>query len=360
MADNKALTAANRAKKDEFYTQLDDIASELKHYRSLFKDKIVLCNCDDPYESNFFKFFAIKFNSWGLRKLIATCYDSSPIARGELDLDGRGTSKAYKIEISRVDDFNGDGTVDLADVEYLLQNDENSLVLLEGDGDFRSAECVALLREADIVVTNPPFSLFREYVAQLVAYKKKFLIIGNVNAITYKEVFPLIRENEIWFGASIHSGDRKFHVPDSYPLNAAGCGVDENGRKFIRVKGVRWFTNLDYRSRHEMLDLYRHYVPEEYPKYDNYDVIEISKTADIPMDYDGVMGVPITFMDKYCPEQFEIVGMAKRGAGDPALRTKVYTRNDYPNYSDLNATPTLWVNGVLKNTFPRILIKKRG
>ncbi len=325
MADNKSLTAANKAKKDEFYTQLDDIASELKHYAAHFKGKTVLCNCDDPYESNFFKFFASKFNAWGLKKLIATCYKSSPVARGEFDFDGEGVSKAHKIVITKVDDFNGDGAIDILDVEYLLKNDRNTLTLLKGDGDFRSAECVELLKEADIVVTNPPFSLFREYVAQLVQYGKKFLIIGNVNAITYKEVFPLFKENRLWLGASIHSGDRKFHVPDSYPLNAAGCGVDADGRKFIRVKGVRWFTNLDYKSRHEPLDLYKRYTPEDYPKYDNYDAVNVDKTSDIPMDYDGVMGVPITFMDKFCPEQFEIIGLLQSSdeqlAGIPILRS---------------------------------------
>ena len=177
--------------------------------------------------------------------------------------------------------------------------------------------------------------------------------------MTYKEIFPLIMQNKLWLGASIHSGDREFRVPDSYPLRAAGYRVDENGAKYIRVKGVRWFTNLDYEQRHEDLILFRNYTPEAYPKYDNYDAIEVSKTADIPCDYDGAMGVPITFLDKYCPDQFEIIGMAKRGAGDPALKSHVYTKDEYPNYSDLNATPTLWVDGRLKNTYPRILIRKK-
>lgn len=182
---------------------------------------------------------------------------------------------------------------------------------LHGDGDFRSAECIELLKQADIVVTNPPFSLFREYVAQLIAYNKKFLIIGNQNAITYKEIFPLIKGNKLWLGCSIHSGDREFGVPDDYPLMAANSRIDENGKKYIRVKGVRWFTNLDYKERHEELILYKRYNPEEYPKYDNYDAINVDKTADIPCDYDGVMGVPITFLDKYNPEQFEIVEFRK-------------------------------------------------
>ena len=313
---NKNLSDAMRNKKDEFYTQLADIENELRHYRAHFRDKVVLCNCDDPYESNFFKYFALNFNSLGLRKLIATCYDGSPVSGQELSLftfDDEGEDKriAYKVEITEVTDANGDGVVNLADVQYLLQNDRNVLSLLKGNGDFRSAECVELLKETDIVVTNPPFSLFREYVAQLVKYEKKFLIIGNMNAITYKEIFPLIKNNQLWMGPSITSGDRKFWVPDDYELRAAGCGIDETGRKFIRVKGVRWFTNLDHKKRHEDLILYRTYTSEEYPTYDNYDAINVDKTADIPADYDGVMGVPITFLDKYNPAQFEIVKFRK-------------------------------------------------
>lgn len=310
---NKNLNAAKEAKKDEFYTQLVDIENELKHYRHHFYGKVILCNCDDPYESNFFKYFANNFNAFGLKKLIATCYNGSPITGQELPLfaiDEEGNEKkvAYKVEITEVKDVNGDGRVDLADVRYLIQNDKNVLSTLKENGDFRSHECIELLKEADIVVTNPPFSLFREYVAQLMKYEKKFIIIGNMNAITYKEIFPLIKNNLIWLGPSITSGDRKFWVPDDYELRAAGCGIDETGRKFIRVKGVRWFTNLDHKKRHEQLILYRSYTPEEYPKYDNYDAINVNSTKDIPVDYDGAMGVPITFLDKYNPEQFEIIG----------------------------------------------------
>lgn len=306
------LDAAKAAKKDEFYTQLSDIERELQHYWPHFQGKTVLCNCDDPYESNFFKYFALNFNQLGLRRLICTCYNGSPVRGNELLLpfdysDEAPRRQACKVEISEVKDLNGDGAVDLSDVRILLQNDRNVCAPLE-TGDFRSRECIELLEQADIVVTNPPFSLFREYVGQLMEYGKKFLIIGNVNAITYKEIFPLIKENELWLGPSITSGDRKFYVPDSYPLKAAGCGIDESGRRYIRVKGVRWFTNLDHQKRHEEMDLVRRYSPEEYPKYDNYDAIDVSKTADIPRDYDGVMGVPITFLDKYTPEQFEIVG----------------------------------------------------
>ena len=312
MAGNSNLQQANKAKQDEFYTQLVDIEKELRHYKEHFKGKTVFCNCDDPYESNFFKYFAMNFNFLELKKLIATCYDNSPFAGDELPLfapeNTQGKKKAYKIEITEVTDENGDGAIDLADVELLIKNHKNTLTILQGNGDFRSAECIELLKEADIVVTNPPFSLFREYMAQLMQYEKKILIIGNVNSITYKEIFPLIKENRLWLGASIHSGDREFAVPDSYPLAAAGFRIDENGRKYIRVKGVRWFTNLDYPQRHEELVLYKRYTPEEYPKYDNYDAINVSKTVEIPYDYTDVMGVPITFIDKFNPDQFEIIG----------------------------------------------------
>ena len=221
----------------------------------------------------------------------------------------------YKITITEVKDYNQDGAIDLADVQWLLKNRRNTMEFLVNGGDFRTYECMEILSQADIVVTNPPFSLFREYVQLLMNYRKKFLIIGNVNSITYKEIFPLIKSNQIWLGASIHSGDREFRVPDSYPLEAAGCRIDENGTKFIRVKGVRWYTNLDYPQRHEELVLYKRYTPEEYPKYDNYDAINIDKTSDIPYDYEGIMGVPITFLDKYNPEQFEIIKFRKGDDG---------------------------------------------
>lgn len=331
------LHKAKINKADEFYTQLADIEAEMRHYKEQFRDKVVFCNCDDPWESNFFKYFAMNFNFLGLRKLIATSYAGSPVAGEQLSLfEVAGLNEAvvearspHKIEITEVVDEDGDGAVDLADVEWLLRNRRNTLTLLEGDGDFRSAECIRLLKEADIVATNPPFSLFREYVAQLMEYDKKFIIIGNVNAITYKEVFKLIEENRIWLGQSIHSGDREFRVPDSYPLQAAGYRVDENGAKYIRVKGVRWFTNLDFNERHVNITLYKQYTPEEYPRYDNYDAIEVSKTAEIPYDYDGAMGVPITFLDKYNPEQFEIVGITKTWYGGAS---KIY-----PNQIQVNA-----------------------
>lgn len=312
---NKNLNAAKTAKKDEFYTQLADIERELRHYWPHFRDKVVLCNCDAPYESNFFKYFALNFNQLGLKRLICTCYNGSPVQGNELLLRFEGfdmepKKQAYKVEITEVKDLNGDGAVDLSDVRYLLQNDKNVLSTLK-TGDFRDPECVELLKQADIVVTNPPFSLFREYIAQLMEFEKKFLIIGNINAVTYKEVFPLIKDNRLWLGPSITSGDRKFNVPDDYPLNAAGCGVDSDGKRYIRVKGVRWFTNLDHNKRHEELDLVCRYSPEEYPTYDNFDAIEVGSTSDIPYNYSGMMGVPITYLDKYNPEQMEIMGITQ-------------------------------------------------
>ena len=293
---NENLQAARKAKKDEFYTQLTDIESELKHYKEHFQGKTVLCNCDDPRVSNFFHYFSYNFERLGLKKLITTCYKNQ-----NRDLFSQNDSE-QAIYLEYYGDKEGD---------RVPNPEEIGVKRLKGDGDFRSAECIELLKQADIVVTNPPFSLFREYVAQLMEYKKKFLIIGNVNAITYKETFKLIKENQLWMGASIHSGDREFGIPDDYPLNAASCRIDENGKKYIRVKGVRWFTNLDYPERHENLILYKNYNPDDYPKYDNYDAINVDKTADIPMDYDGAMGVPITFLDKYNPEQFEIIRFRK-------------------------------------------------
>ena len=305
---NKNLNAAKTAKKDEFYTQLTDIERELQHYWQHFQGKTVLCNCDDPYESNFFKYFALRFNQLGLKKLICTCYDGSPITGTQLSLfslDAEGNEKktAYKVEITEVGDMNGDGAVDLTDVEYLIQNNKNVLSALKGNGDFRSQECIELLKEADIVVTNPPFSLFREYISQLMEYGKKFLIVGHQNAITYKEVFPLIKENKIWLGYGFKGAAGHFFSP--YEDVATAGDHREN---MIRVSGVNWFTNMEIPKRNEELDLVCRYSPEEYPTYDNYNAIEVGKTADIPNDYEGIMGVPITFIDKYCPTQFEILG----------------------------------------------------
>lgn len=315
------LTEAKNAKNDEFYTQLVDIEKELKYYKEYFNNKVVFCNCDDPYESNFFKYFAMNFNYLGLKKLICTSYDNSPIAYTQLSfINGtekffpNNNRKSYKIEITEVNDYNNDGAVDLSDVKYLLQNDKNSLTMLDGNGDFRSQECVDLLKECDVVVTNPPFSLFREYVAQLIEYDKKFIIIGNQNAITYKEIFSLLKSDKMWLGNSIHSGDREFRIPDSYEVRSKSLRIDEKGYRYIRVVGVRWYTNIDYRERHEDLLLYKNYIPEEYPFFENYDAINIDKTCDIPCNYNGNMGVPITFLDKYNPKQFEIVALGVVGS----------------------------------------------
>ena len=328
---NKNLNAAKSAKKDEFYTQLTDIEKELRHYKEHFRGKTVLCNCDDPRVSNFYKFFKLNFEHLGLKCLITTCYKNQ-----DVDLFSQNTSEKAKYIIYE-GDTNGNNTID---------EDESQIRDLKGDGDFRSAECVELLKKADIVVTNPPFSLFREYVAQLFKYEKKFLIIGNVNAVSLKEFFPLIRDNKVWIGPSIHSGDREFGVPDDYPLEAAGCRQDKDGKKYIRVKGIRWFTNLDYKERHEPMILYKKYSLAEFPRYDNYDAIEVSKTAEIPEDFYGIMGVPITFIDKYCPEQFEILGITEN-----ADYLKPYTLAGFEKYD------RCYLNG--KRLYSRILIRRK-
>ena len=291
MANNQ-LSQAKKGKKDEFYTQLEDIEAELKHYRGHFAGKTVLCNCDDPRMSNFFYYFVLNFHHLGLKKLITTCYKNQ-----DPNSCSKNTSKQAVYLVYEGEDIGSPPNPNIAGLVHPLQ----------GDGDFRSPECIKFLEEADIIVTNPPFSLFREYVAQLIEYEKKFIIIGNINAVTYKEIFPLIQTDQIWLGPSIHSGDREFEVPSSYPLTAAGIRIDDQGRRYIRVKGVRWFTNLDFPQRHQALILHKKYSPEEYPHYDNYDAINVNKTADIPCDYDGVMGVPITYLDKHNPDQFEIL-----------------------------------------------------
>jgi len=325
MVGNESLKNARKVKKDEFYTQLTDIEKELKHYSKHFKDKTVFCNCDDPYESNFFKYFAMNFDFFGLKKLIATCYASSPVVGEQLsfmdipvlNIEEKKDKRSYKIEITEVKDENNDGAVDLTDVEYLLKNKKNILTLLDGDGDFRSEECIKLLEEADIVVTNPPFSLFREYVSQLIEYDKKFIIIGNQNAITYKEIFALLKENKIWLGYKF--GDMAFKVPYYYEPRATRYWVDDNGQKWRSMGNICWFTNMDIPKRHEDLILYKKYNPEDYPKYDNYNAINVDKTADIPCNYYEAMGVPITFMDKYNPEQFEIIGQTHSGDISPGV-----------------------------------------
>ena len=312
--NNKTLSAANKAKKDEFYTQLSDIENELKHYKAFFRDKTVLCNCDDPYESNFFKYFAINFNHLGLKKLICTCYAGSPVVYTQLTFFGeerviqeKTDKKPYKIEITEVKDLNNDGAVDLTDIKLLLQSVNGKPELLKGNGDFRSDECIELLKQADVVVTNPPFSLFREYVAQLVEYNKKFIIIGNQNAITYKEIFPLLKDNKMWLGYGFNRNCAHFintHYSDIATDRDHKAGM-------IRVSGVMWYTNIDIDKRHENMILYKSYNSNEFPNYDNYNAIEVSKSADIPQDYNGAMGVPITFMQHYNPAQFDIIGASE-------------------------------------------------
>ena len=336
-SSNKNLPVADRAKKDEFYTQLVDIEKELRHYRDQFRGKVVYCNCDDPFESNFFKYFASNFNTLGLKKLIATSYKPSPIANTQLGLFGddktlavakvRPKTNANKFIINEVKDLDGDGAFDLRDVaQQLKANKKNEWSPLEGNGDFRSPESIELLKQADIVVTNPPFSLFQEYVVQLMEYKKKFLIIGNQKSITVKEIIPLLRGNKMWLGLTMNGSNRWFRVPDHYPFNEnAKHKVDENGMHYIFVNNPVWFTNLDHGRRHEKIILYKKYKPSEFPKYDNYDAIDISAVDEkgtrrgsvnyIPIDYGGVMGVPITFLHKYNPDQFEIVGVRKGNDG---------------------------------------------
>ncbi len=291
-SSNKNLRKANTAKSDEFYTQLSDIEKELGNYKAHLKNKTIFCNCDDPEDSNFWNYFALKFEDLKLKKLVSTHYEKE--------------KPSYKLEIVR--DINKDGKINKLDTIRTP---------LKQNGDFRSPECIEILKEADIIVTNPPFSLFREYVAQLIKYNKKFIIIGNVNAITYKEIFKLIKDNKIWLGQSIHSGDREFRVPAHYIIHSPSKRVDEKGIQYVRVNGVRWFTNLDYKERHEDLILYKTYKEnkKEYPKYENYNAINIDITKDIPVDYDGDMGVPITFLDKYNPEQFKIIGLGISNSG---------------------------------------------
>ena len=315
MAKNDNLHKAKRAKADEFYTQLSDIENECKHYWEHFKGKTILCNCDDPRVSNFFRYFSLKFEDLGLKKLIATCYKSNKIEM----FSEQNSERAVYIEY--YGDKNGNRQVD---------DNELEVKELQGDGDFRSAECIELLKEADIVVTNPPFSLFREYVAQLVAFEKKFLIIGNKNALTYKEIFTLIKANKIWTGVRGFSGGMWFKSDYEGKTEKFIKDWEGNTERIINVPSI-WFTNLDHKKRHEELILYKNYTPEEYPKYDNYDAIEVKKTAEIPMDYNGVMGVPITFLDKYNPEQFEILGLDDhrvqwRGRGPEINGKCVYRR----------------------------------
>lgn len=326
MSPNKNLKKARSSKNDEFYTQLKDIEKELRHYRHHFKDKIVYCNADDPRISNFFHYFSYNFEYLGLKKLITTCYKNQ-----EMDLFSMHDHESAIALIYEGEKDNGK----VPTVENI------GVIELSGDGDFRSPEAVEFLEEADIVVTNPPFSLFREYVEQLIEYDKKFLIIGNYNAVTYKEVFPLFQKNKMWIGFSPRSMEFKTPSGEMKSVNAS------------------WFTNLDISKRHEEIILFKKFNEKDYPKYDNYDAIEVGKVADIPMDYEGVMGVPITFLDRYNPEQFEIVGITDRH-NSSGLKTKTYTEKDYKNYSDLNRrSVSINPDGTFKHYYARILIKNK-
>jgi len=347
------LRKAKKSKNDEFYTQLSDIEKEVKHYKDQFKNKVVYCNADDPFESNFFKYFASNFNMLGLKRLITTSYAGSPIIGKQLsffDIEGVKNEKKkepMKIEINEVKDFNNDGAVNILDVEYLLKHDKNIVTPLEGSGDFKSKECLEILEEADIVVTNPPFSLFRQYVAKLVEYDKKYLIIGNTNAITYKEIFKLIKEDKIRTGYTNFNVGMFFVVPDDWEKFHH---IDKNGKKIARVSTSCWFTNLEVKKHKEDLILYKTHKgnEEEYPKYDNYHGIEVSKVANIPIGYKGVMGVPITFVDKYNPEQFEILGMSASAGYNKEIV-------GIPFMGEKDARPL--ING--KNTYARVFIKNK-
>ena len=341
---NGNLHTAKREKNDEFYTQLADIENELKHYTEHFRGKVVYCNCDDPRVSNFFHYFSYNFERLGLKKLITTCYKNQ-----ERDLFSQNDSE-HAIYLEYNGDKNGDN---------IPNPEEIGIHHLKGDGDFRSKESIELLKQADIVVTNPPFSLFREYIAQLIEYNKKFIVVGHQNAITYKEIFSLIAQNKIWLGYGFKGGAGHFY---SKYEDTATAGDHREG--MIRVSGVHWFTNLEHNKRHEEIILYKKYNEEEYPKYDNYDAINIDKVANIPADYDGYMGVPITFLDKYNPEQFEIVGLGISSSGleigvkPYKLEHKEYRRN-IQKRGAVDGDLYMVKNGKVEVPYARIIIKRK-
>lgn len=368
MADNKTLAVAKANKKDEFYTQRVDIENELKYYKPHFAGKVVYCNCDDPYESWFFKYFAMNFNALGLKKLIVTSYDGSSVAGTELALfEGGGESTAYKIVIDRpIDDFNGDGAVDDEDVRIYLQKFPPEVLVSDDDykpGDFRSRQCIELLKEADIVVTNPPFSLFREYIAQLMEYGKSFLILGRMSAIHYSEVFPHILSGKLWMGCGFNismvyrtSYENNLEANKKF-VKAKGYDPDKN---FIKVPAICWFTNLDHKKRHEKLDLYKRYTPEEYPTYYNFDAINVDVVSDIPCDYEGMMGVPDTLLGQFNPDQFELVGLGRDGEGITV------DRSIYPTIKKLNpnSRPShigfFTKDGKAKEPYSRIIVRLKN
>ena len=330
-AKNSNLHRASKAKEDEFYTQLADVENELKHFKAHFKGKTIYCNCDDPFISNFFRYFSYNFEHLGLKKLIATCYKNQTI-----DLFSENNSD-QAICLTYTGDKDGNGVPDIGEI---------NVTTLKGDGDFRSNECIELLKQADIVVTNPPFSLFREYIAQLIEYDKSFLVVGSQNAITYKEIFTLIRDNKLWLGHK--SGDMKFKVPSHYEPRETRYWQDDTGQKWRSLGNICWYTNLEHAKRHEELILYRNYNEQDYPKYDNYDAININKVVDIPADYDGAMGVPITFLDKYNPTQFEIIS-----SNDYRVNENIPFK-EHGLIKDKDGA----ING--KPTYARILIRNRS
>jgi len=392
---NKNLTNAKRVKNDEFYTQYSDIQKEieayLEHSPDVFRGKVVYCNCDDPFESNFFRYFVLNFNKLGLKQLITTSYKPSPVANTQLGLfgddktltksKGRPKVTANKFIINEVRDIDGDGEFNLRDVaKQLKANKHNEWTPLEGDGDFRSDESINLLKQSDIVVTNPPFSLFREYIKQLVGYDKKFLIIGNLNAITYKEVFPLLKENKVWLGNNykVNAGAMFFEIPEKIANldQVREIKTNESGNKVYvtRVQGVRWFTNLDHGRRHQPLPLMtkaeviKFVMKKPFEKYDNYDAIEVSLVKNIPSDYNGIMGVPVSILDKYSPEQFKIVGMCEN-VDLYKQKTRVYTSAECKKAYldkfgkkgtyDLNASGVVIRHGLLEKVYQRVLIKHK-
>lgn len=339
------LTKAKKNKKDEFYTQLSDIENELRHYKKHFKDKVIYCNCDDPRVSNFFHYFSYRFEQLGIKKLIATCYKNQ-----NADLFSQNDSdKAIYLEYTG--DKNGNRIPD---------PEEIGIKNLKGDGDFRSKESIELLKEADIIVTNPPFSLFREYVAQLIEYDKKFIIVGHQNAISYKEIFKLMKENKIWLGYGFKGGAGHFINTQYEDYATAG----EHREGMIRVSGVHWFTNLDISKRHEDLILYKNYNSEEYPTYENFNAINVNKTKDIPIDYKGFIGVPITFLDKYNPEQFELIGLGISNSGIE-IGVKPYKpehkkyRKEVQKRGAVDGDLYMMENGEVKVPYARVIIKNR-
>lgn len=372
MAGNSNLAAAKNAKNDEFYTRLTDIEKEMRYYRKHFKGKTVLCNCDDPFESNFFKYFVLNFNRLGLKKLITTCYATSPIMGSQLKyhMDNTGqmcfsfdeelvadynAKRPYKAVVTTVHDTTGDGGVDMFDVAELFKSGDNQLTMLEGNGDFRSQECLDLLDEADVVVTNPPFSIFREYVAVLLEHNKSFVIIGHMNALKYKEMFPLLKENKIWLGNKSLSGGMDMIVPKRIfdPTKVKKYYLDEDRNYIVNIMGVCWYTNLDIKKRHEEMILVKRYDEDLYPSYINFDGIDISSVVNIPCDYAGNMGVPITFMEHFNPEQFELIGTSTGELGRSIGVKPNYRGRTDVSYLKPNGEPTCpYQRFIIRNKYP--------